>query len=73
MNTSVQTCLDLHSGKGSRLDIAFTSPGLARVGDWKVLEEDSLCIDDFLVFSHFGTSVVGKQLGESCQVQVLFI
>lgn len=57
MNDGSATRYDANSLKMSCLDLTLASPGLARVGEWKVLDESSMGSDHFPILCTFGRSL----------------
>lgn len=57
MNDTRPTRFETNSLKMSCLDLTFASSALARVGEWNVLDKDSMGSDHFPIISQFGRSL----------------
>ena len=57
MNDTSPTQFETNSLKMSCLDLTFASSVLARVGEWNVLDKDSMGSDHFPIISQFGRSL----------------
>lgn len=57
MNDGSATRYDVNTLKMSCLDLTLASPVLARVGEWRVLEEESMGSDHFPILCTFGRSL----------------
>ena len=63
MNDGSATRYDVNTLKMSCLDLTLVSPVLARVGEWKVLEEASMGSDHFPILCKFGRSLTMEEGG----------